>query len=467
MGKLRNYNCTKTGQLLLLLLNFHLGQYPPGVRKWMKAFVAFLSKMIIIRRRLQSLEFSIRPLPSNTDSPHCVSRSQNYITKDRAYDANRAIFAPLELLSSLMLSPYQWVSISPCSKQKSEAFHVKQDLQLSTTSSHTDGVVISTPNYIHCQLVPLCNEDKLFEMSSKFTFFMSSIGIHNMKHTLCLHPLDCMDSLDFKLSPELCDPILFVPKLLKPFALVDAKEIKISKVQSSNLQNVTVEEEAFLLKQYFQVPKCLAVGDIFSICKYSSQSFVVDQVNSDTHKGSTNGRQLFNVSSEKTTLFTTVHTVNDYHPCVQYDGEKLNFAGSENGVNSSEENNIISVYSEKICFWLRTAYINHKYKNLNANDYDDLTEMEWCSDNIIWPNVLLYGDIGGGKHSICQHVSEKMGMNLVCVNTVNIIGDTSAYTEAKLRGISEKMKSNAPCLLVVKNIHVSTFQNVSLAKHVN
>jgi len=74
--------------------------------------------------------------------------------------------------------------------------------------------------------------------------------------------------------------------------------------------------------------------------------------------------------------------------------------------------------------------------------------------NDLWPTVLLHGPIGCGKMTICTATALKLGLNFFSLNAVHLVGDTSAYTEAKLKSLVEKAKSLLPCLIYIKNVHV-------------
>lgn len=72
----------------------------------------------------------------------------------------------------------------------------------------------------------------------------------------------------------------------------------------------------------------------------------------------------------------------------------------------------------------------------------------------LWPTTLIYGAIGSGKCCLAYDAAVELGLNFHVVNAVNFVGDTSAYTEAKLKALGEKVKSILPCVLYIRNIHV-------------
>lgn len=72
----------------------------------------------------------------------------------------------------------------------------------------------------------------------------------------------------------------------------------------------------------------------------------------------------------------------------------------------------------------------------------------------LWPTTLLYGGTGTGKFSIAYAAAMELGLNFYGVNAINFVGDSSAYTEAKLKALSEKARCIMPCLIYIRNIHV-------------
>lgn len=80
-----------------------------------------------------------------------------------------------------------------------------------------------------------------------------------------------------------------------------------------------------------------------------------------------------------------------------------------------------------------------------------LTPMMKMIHDELWPTTLLCGP---GKFPIVYKAAMGLGLNFHGVNAVNFVGDTSAYTEAKLKALKEKIKATAPCLVYIKNIHV-------------
>lgn len=72
----------------------------------------------------------------------------------------------------------------------------------------------------------------------------------------------------------------------------------------------------------------------------------------------------------------------------------------------------------------------------------------------LWPVTLIHGETGTGKYSIVVSVAEQLGLNFCSVNAINFVGDTSAFCEAKLIALAERLKGIVPCLVYIRNIHV-------------
>ena len=74
--------------------------------------------------------------------------------------------------------------------------------------------------------------------------------------------------------------------------------------------------------------------------------------------------------------------------------------------------------------------------------------------NDLWPTTLLHGITGSGKFSLAYALALDLGLNFHSVNAVNIVGDSSAFVEAKLKSLGEKIKAILPCLIYIRNVDV-------------
>jgi AAA+ superfamily predicted ATPase len=105
--------------------------------------------------------------------------------------------------------------------------------------------------------------------------------------------------------------------------------------------------------------------------------------------------------------------------------------------------------------------IMHSISSFSASSSSLYRMNKYEYDDDLWPTTfLLYGDHGTGKFSIAYTTTIMLGLNFYTVNAVNFVGDSSAYTEAKMKSISEKIKSISPCLVYIRNIHVCVFCNI-------
>ncbi|XP_022094696.1 peroxisome assembly factor 2-like [Acanthaster planci] len=70
------------------------------------------------------------------------------------------------------------------------------------------------------------------------------------------------------------------------------------------------------------------------------------------------------------------------------------------------------------------------------------------------PSLLLVGPAGCGKVTVVRSVCRRLNLHCVVANCHDLCADTTASTEAKIKNLMFKGGMCAPCILVMRNIHV-------------
>jgi len=70
------------------------------------------------------------------------------------------------------------------------------------------------------------------------------------------------------------------------------------------------------------------------------------------------------------------------------------------------------------------------------------------------PLFLLYGPRGVGKGDVVRNVAERLGLNVLVVDSFEFQGGSPGYAEGKLKYVFTKVRHFAPCILLLRNIEV-------------
>lgn len=393
-----------TGTLCFMVdLVFH--KVPGLVRTRIKSLIVILGEAVAKNFKLRETKLTIQRLTENqamqllTDFP---PRNQNSLNRNELnIDIDRGIWIPGNVLGSMLITASQWVSIQII-----------------------DGDSNPTSRIFPC-IVYIDKDNYQTHPSIKVTDTL----YHNLKKHFGLAPTDFSssgddDELRCRLIPLLTNSII---KSLDKFAFdpLRAKTVKLSRLTSC--YEHSEEECDMLIKAFFQNLKHLALGDVVSIPQgYSGRSLelIVNQID-DESSTITQFGAVYLVSSESSSLYLTT-AVNAYH------------------VGISDEDVLVPNVLRPYLNEMQDLFTQAIKLHLGPPSYD----------NDLWPTILVHGSIGSGKMCVCTATALKLGLNFYFVNAVNLIGDTSAYTEAKLKSLGERVKSLLPCLIYIKNVHV-------------
>lgn len=339
----------------------------------------------------------------------------NGLSQDRN---NRFVYVPKQLMKEFTFTNFQWVSLSlthqnnksAISNNRKKEFHVQ----------------------IHEYSANDTNAQYVLKMSSVTAANMKKVlgipRITSRKHKLQLSHLVIGPLSNFKIIPD--DPVR------------KAKVIKITQLKSSQF-HTNNENLDKLLKKYFQIDRLLAVGDVFIIqlpnfnnrkVISSSASFLVSDIEIENSLLAS-CFDVYSVNSNYTSLYLLGKQENDYHPCC---------------INQLTSNSL-------------NPFLRHPVKQIKQliSEGVDVASTFFSTTTTtttkFWPHILLYTTSPTYEDllQICICVANELGLNLLDINAVHFLGDTAAFTEAKLKSLAQQIKENSPCLVILRNIHVS------------
>ncbi|XP_069677506.1 peroxisomal ATPase PEX6 [Periplaneta americana] len=266
-----------------------------------------------------------------------------------------------------------------------------------------------------------------------FLAIVTNVLHHNVSHTLLL--MDDTVSIQKEGGFE-----SFIPYL--------AKSASVSLVQSTH-DGLSVDT---VLSTYFQQPRFLRVGDVFSI-------------NTVKHTPS-----VFYSSNKATILYFKVLEVEGppYEKVQQQDAELGYYItkGFTCLTQSSDQQDYIP--RNDIIFISNKANLSREEFKLQLlsscpdglNGYRD--ELLECVQTFVptinrchlKPLFLLYGPRGVGKGDVIRNVAGRLGLHILIANSYELQGESPGYSEGRLKFIFTKARHCAPCILLLRNIDV-------------
>lgn len=400
----------KTGKLFLrngqpnpsFVIQLALAHAPVEIRRSFQSAFATFAQVLLRQRQLTNTRFSCSELGASvSECEDLVDAVCEALKIDRQQvDPDRVVWLEAKTLARYLIRPGQWINV--CQFREQRISRQKIDC--------------SEDPYFTCQILPKCSieEGKLL---------LNSVTEYNLRRTLNVMPFAPLPDLQIK--PLMTEPVIKTDNKSLPFSPMQAKSIKLAKLRSC--AEIEQTDCDILLRDKFLLNhKYVCVGDVIS-CELSKNMvpFELVVVEANDKGQEDNCKEIFKVSSEFTKLVVqSLELSNQFH------------------VKAS------SAQVEKLLApCVRQQFIKLEERIMHSLHFN-------CSREL-WPSFLLYGPIGSGKTVVSQSIAAKFGLNFHWMNGVNLIGDTSAYAEGKLRAVQDQVKNSlCPSLLYIKNIHV-------------
>ncbi|CAB4011687.1 peroxisome assembly factor 2-like, partial [Paramuricea clavata] len=225
-----------------------------------------------------------------------------------------------------------------------------------------------------------------------------------------------------------------------------AKEVSVSMVTSPVTKITNMYD--VILTNHFTTPRLVSAGDVLSVyCDWKNLEAPNTQVALD--EGLPRSHILYvrvnKVSGNDESLSYFV----DARQSKLYQDEVL-----QSYVPSSAElfvQNCAKIKQPRSSYWLTThpggldGHVSKLETALRSLLYTS-------SSSDVFP-ILLSGPAGVGKKTVVMATSRRLNLHVVEVNCYEIVGDTTASTEARMRNSFHKAFSCAPCILLLSNIH--------------
>jgi hypothetical protein len=480
-GKDANAN-TQKGRICFFVIDLLFHSAPYLVRSSLKYFIKILYLGIVANSRSSRTTFI--PCVVSREETTTPANEENSGIKGLSgskqnFDEDRSIYVSRKILNSMLIRTEQWVALSledviPLQVQdKNQRWDkINEQSPISRSQSFETSTLGRTKNkheiYL-CQVFGI-EETKDDEDYPHQFIKMTPTAYLNLRKKLGLLPIDLRKANETKFriiplvsSEEIPIPRLFgdtdkaaagkKPSLFWTFAPLKAKSMKLSRLKSSS--ESSQEECDILLKEHFLKAKYVALNDIISIQTshhlHSKVDFVVTELLVDNSSSSSLAyprklEKLYSVSSEYTSLYLTPQETNEFHVPIfvsKTNCARSSFNQPSRPSLSTARAGIVPKVLEPSLSKLQSLFLAALRMQLGHP-----------IDNELWPTVLIHGGLGTGKFSICSSLAKLLGLNFYPVNGVSLVGDSSAYTEAKLKALGEKIKSILPCLIYIKNAHV-------------
>ncbi|BFZ12137.1 hypothetical protein BsWGS_15176 [Bradybaena similaris] len=200
------------------------------------------------------------------------------------------------------------------------------------------------------------------------------------------------------------------------------------------------------LNKYFQIQRLLNIGDIFAVSSIDDPEFWQES------KEDTSVRKpviFFKVSSMKPRQPDMFAYYVDVH------NTSLLQVGSDHAYVPLSASKYLSyhdaVYGQSImCPGLNRSVVSLEHLILpflrKRNDGFAFVELI--------PSMLLAGPRGCGKRTVANTVARRLYMHLMEVNCHDLMGDTSAVSESRIKNLFLSANKYSPCVLLMRNIEV-------------
>lgn len=375
--------------------------------------------------------------------------SESLLVFDQVADIDSQVWITMETMNNLQLNAGTWVRVSICP--------IKPDMSLGESSSETMNVPKSYNNQVSkfskiklAQVFPI-EENKTMQCAwqnqsdmmvaedhaefSYGTAYISAILLFNLLPS----PLDdvksvllCLERAELRESPPCF-----------------AKEVNIS-VMTSPLTKITNMYDV-ILTQHFTTPRLISTDDVLCVyCDWKKLDAPATQAVLD--EGLPRSHILYfkvNKLVSKEDEESLSYFVDAKQSILFQDNIEQNYVPS---VAELFLHNSVEVKQRVSSYWLTThpggleTYVSKLVVMLRSL----LLNRDQTTD--IFP-ILLSGPPGVGKKTIVMAASRQLYLHIVEVNCYDIIGDTTAATEARLRNSCQKAFTCAPCILLLSNIH--------------
>ncbi|XP_063959039.1 peroxisomal ATPase PEX6-like [Lytechinus pictus] len=219
-----------------------------------------------------------------------------------------------------------------------------------------------------------------------------------------------------------------------------ATAVHLSLIKSPHYPMTSQFDDA--IKKYFSVTRLLSKGDVISFSTRAFPEFTQEA-------GEGGGQRLPNINFLVNKIVSPVERASSYlvnvlHTTVYQEGPKPSF---------------IPVTSD--------VYLSNKLDPLWASPVPTgISKYPFQLEQLILPflfgrvqcerlpsSILLTGPAGSGKATAVKAVCRQLNMHCINVNCYDLLADTSAATEAKVRNTFFKAGMSVPCIILLRNIH--------------
>ncbi|CAL8079983.1 unnamed protein product [Orchesella dallaii] len=394
------------------LLNICLPQAPLQLKYTVQKTFALLSYVLLRQKQLANVNFCSECDSSLTS---VEVESGTPLTEEEAanIDPNRVIWVRGDILSKFLIRAGQWVKVC---QLRSEA---------SVKNGSCDDLSFT------CQVLPLFQPPEKDNDNSGTLLKLNPVTEYNLRRALNIPPFKPIPQLQVK--PLVTDPVIKTHNKSLSFSPIQGKSVKLNRLKCATDLNISPMECDLLIQDAFVLHcKYLCVGDLVSIpiSRTTSLDLIVSEINGKKlEEKEDECKEVFKISQASASVFMNSNEVHDqFHPKI----DELQLAR----LVPPFLKNIFSEIRDEMKQTLVISLSPHSSPNL-------------------WPNLLVYGNIGTGKMSLCKALALSLGLNFHYLNGINLIGDTSAYSEAKLRATFDKIKNSlCPALLFISNLHL-------------
>ncbi|CAG7671415.1 unnamed protein product [Allacma fusca] len=374
------------------------------------------------------MSFRVKSLPAQLLNRICQKFPG--ITKP---DINRVLLVPAELNQKLHLVNFQWVSVEVLGTKSKKVFPCQILVMPESESTVIDEIL-----------------KQISGESQTPVFYMTPTGLHNLRNVFGFTSLSQEGKSVYKIVPLInkennTDSV--------SFSVVPAKTARLAKLSGCG-KNLTPEKQEKYLRLYFEETKYVTEGDLITLdnsdAVEESLCLQVLSIEPDENELVVKDLILYSISTVSTSVYMQEKETNGFRPSFQY---KL--------ISFGEISHVVPVcvpflqpHLDSLTDWLqslctlRSSLVPKSGGETNC----DLMDPE-NRNHEMWPSCLLTGGLGSGKYTLTKALTVQSGLNFYCVNLVSLIGDTSAFTIAKLSAVIHKARSYAPCVVFIKNIH--------------
>lgn len=417
-SKLDKMDLQKSYQLNLpFVIRLALGTAPPDVRKTFQSAFATFVQVLSCQRQLSCIRFTCCVNNFGIDTEDYLEEICANLKIDRKQiDPDRIVWVEDKVLKKLLIGPGQWVNLCDISDN-----HDKKKEICGSLHEHS----------FTCQIFPLSQQR---EQSQLETIVISSVTEYNLRRTLNIPQYAPIPKLQLK--PLVTNPAIKLTNKSLCFSPIHAKSVQLTRLKCS--YEIVESECDILIRDAFLLnDKYLCLGDVISFPIHNdnaSLDLVVTEINDKSEDNNCNS--LFRISSDLTQLVVNTQELhNQFH--VKPDLDKINRLLPP----------CLESYYFQLRDWIEQAL---ESASIHVKSDNNSNNKAYC-----WPNFLVHGPIGSGKTTVCKTVAAYYGFNFHFINGVNLIGDTSAYTEGKFRAMFDQIKSSmCPAFVYIKNLHV-------------